>query len=351
MMHGLSDSAAMARVLIQGERVELARTVLLRRLRRSFAGFLAGRIALAIFVLWAAYTLSFAILYVVPGDPVSIMLNQGDQGTADPSQVAALRAHYLLDQPLIVQYGVALWRALHLDLGHSIQSGQAVSAMLVQALPATAALSAVALGLALTLGMGIALLASVTRGGWAHSLLLSLPSMGVSLPTFWIGLLLLQFLSFQLGLFPAIGNDGWQSLVLPALTLAIPTAATIAQVLTRSLTGIWQQPFIDALRARGLTRARLLFMHVLPNAAIPALTMTGVIVGNLLAGSVVTETVFSREGIGRLAQGAVSVKDIPVVQGVVLLAAVIFVVINLVVDLLYPILDPRIARVRRQGAP
>jgi peptide/nickel transport system permease protein len=311
--------------------------------------YLAGRLAQSLFVLWAAYTLSFLILYVLPSDPISIMLSQGEQSMADAAQVAALRAEYLLDQPLAVQYGVALWRALHLDFGNSIQTGQAVSGMLRQAMPATAALAFTALCLALLAGVGTALLASLARRPWPRALLLSLPSLGVSLPTFWIGLLLLQWLSFHYALFPAMGNEGWISLVLPAVTLAIPTSAVVAQVLTRALAGVWRQPFVEAIRAKGVTRLRLLLRHVLPNAAIPVLTMAGVIIGNLLAGSVVTETVFSREGVGRLAQAAVLAKDIPVVQGIVMLAATIFVGVSLAVDLLYPLLDPRIARRRARA--
>jgi len=308
-------------------------------------GYLATRLAQALFVLWAAYTLSFLILYILPSDPISIMLNQGD-GQADPAQVAALRAVYHLDQPLIVQYGIALGHALMLDLGHSIQTGQPVAGMLAQAAPATAALALAALVSALVLGVLLALAASNTRSPRLRQLLHSLPSLGVCLPTFWIGLLLLQWLSFGWPLFPAMGNEGWRSLVLPAATLAVPTAATVAQVLLRSLEGVWHQPFIHALRAKGLTRWRLLLGHVLPNAAIPLLTMAGLIMGNLLAGSVVTETVFSREGVGRLAQSAVAVKDIPVVQGVVVLAATVFVLVNLAVDLAYPLLDARITRQR-----
>lgn len=308
-----------------------------------------SRVAQSAFVLWAAYTVSFVILYILPSDPVSIMLNQGDQSLVDPVQVAALRAQYHLDEPLLVQYGIALWQALHLDLGVSIQTGQPVATMLAQAAPATAALSLTALAAALVVGLAVALAASTTRNDRLRSSLQAAPSLGVCLPTFWVGLLLLQWLSFTFPIFPAMGNEGWQALVLPAATLALPTAATVAQVLTRSLSAVWQQPFVGALRAKGLSRRRLLLTHVLPNATIPVLTMTGVLMGNLLAGSVVTETVFSREGIGRLAQGAVAVKDIPVVQGVVVLAAAVFVAVNLLVDLAYPLLDPRITRNRARA--
>ncbi|CAH2603918.1 ABC transporter permease [Rhodovastum atsumiense] len=308
------------------------------------------RLAHSAVVLWAAFTLSFLILYVLPSDPVSIMLNQAEQSMAAAAQVAALRAEYHLDQPLVVQYGLALWRALHLDFGRSIQSGQPVAALLAQAMPATAALAGAALSLALLTGTAIALLASLA-GGPARRLLHALPAVGISMPTFWVGLVLLEWLSFRLTLFPAMDDGGARALVLPAVTLAVPTAAVIAQVLGRSLAGVWRQPFIEAIRAKGLTRLRMLFVHVLPNAAVPLLTMAGVIAGHLLAGAVVTETVFSREGIGRLAQGAVAAKDIPMVQGVVVLAAVVFVGVNLMVDLLYPLLDPRIGLARRTGRP
>lgn len=307
-------------------------------------GYLGRRVAQAVFVLWAAYTVSFAILYILPSDPISIMLNQGDASLVDPAQVAALRAEYHLDEPVWKQYLLSLSGALRLDLGTSIQSGQPVARMLADAAPATAALALSALGLAIVLGVGLALAASGVRSVRLQAWLQALPSVGVCLPTFWVGLLLLQAFSFSLPWFPAMGNEGWQSLVLPALTLAIPTAATLAQVLSRSISATWKLPFVSALRAKGVPRGRLLLRHVFPNAAIPVVTMAGMLMGNLLAGAVVTETVFSREGIGRLAQGAVAVKDIPVVQGVVVFAAVIFVTVSLIVDLAYPWLDPRISR-------
>lgn len=310
---------------------------------KGAAFYLLARGGQALLVLWAAFSLSFVILYALPSDPVSIMLNQsGEQTTVNQQQVAELRAHYHLDEPLVVQYGIALWHALQLDFGDSIQSGQPVSASLAEALPKTAALALLSLAVSLVLGVGLALLASLTRQRWLRDLLLGLPAVAVSLPTFWVGLLLLQWFSFGWHWFPAMGNQGLASLVLPTLTLAIPTSAVIAQVLARSLAATSRLPFVDALRAKGLSPLRVLLSHVLHNAVIPILSLSGVIVGSLLAGSVVTETVFSREGIGRLAQGAVSSQDIPVVQGVVVLAALIFISVNLLVDLLYPLLDPRI---------
>jgi len=310
---------------------------------RQAATYLLSRVGQALLVLWAAFSVSFVILYALPSDPVSIMLNQqGEPSAVDLAQIAALRAGYHLDQPLPVQYGIALWRALHLDLGHSIQSGEPVIKALSEALPATVALTFLALGFALLAGIALALTASLVRSDWLRNGLLGMPAVAVSLPTFWIGLLLLQGFSFSWHWFPAMGNQGFSSLILPGLTLAIPTAAVIAQVLARSLAAVRAQPFVDVLIAKGLSPRRLLFVHQLHNAAIPLLSLSGVIVGNLLAGSVVTETVFSREGVGRLAQAAVSGQDIPLVQGVVVLAAAIFISVNLLVDLVYPLLDPRL---------
>ncbi|MCC3705053.1 ABC transporter permease [Rouxiella badensis] len=303
---------------------------------------LVKRVLMSVAVLWAAYTLTFLILYILPSDPVTIMLNQGEQSTVDIAQVNALKAQYHLDQPFYVQYAWAIWDLLHLNLGHSIVSGDPVTRLVMQALPPTLLLAVCALAVAIVIGGGLAAGVSVLPAGRIKSALLTLPSLGAALPTFWLGLLLLQAFSFTRPWFPAMGNHGWQSLVLPTLTLAVPTAATLAQVMSRSLAEVWRRPFIDALRLKGASTAHLLWRHVLPNAAVPLLTLTGMIFGHLLAGAVVTETIFSREGLGRLAQGAVSTQDIPVVQGVVLTAATVFVLVNFVVDLLYPLLDPRI---------
>lgn len=304
------------------------------------------RLAQALLVLWAAFTLSFAILYALPGDPVAILLAQsGEPGAVDPAKLAELRARYHLDGSLWQQYTGALWRLLHLDLGHSLQSGKPVVQALADALPATLALAFAALALALPLGIGVALAAHQVRQPALQSALHNAPAVVVSLPTFWVGLVLLQLFSFQLHWLPAMGSQGLASLVLPALTLALPCAAMIAQVLGRSLASVSRQPFVQALRSKGLGPWRLLCGHVLHNAAIPLLSLAGTLLGNLLAGAVVTETVFSRDGIGRLAQAAVASQDIAVVQGVVLLAALLYVLTNLLTDLVYPLLDPRI----RQG--
>ncbi|WP_045731923.1 ABC transporter permease [Pseudarthrobacter chlorophenolicus] len=312
--------------------------------------YVGRRLLQGAFVLWAAYTVSFLILYLLPGDAVSIMASGDEQNAVDPALVAKLRSEYGLDRPLHEQYVIALFKALQLDFGVSIKNGVAATQAVGEVLPETIKLAAAGFALAVLLGSALAIAASFSRNRWVRQLVAALPPLGIAVPTFWIGLLLLQFFSFRLRLFPALGNDGAQSLVLPALTLAIPTSAVIAQLLTRSLHQTLGEPYIEQIRAKGASDALIHFGHALRNAAIPTLTMLGILVGNLLAGAVVSETVFSRTGIGRLTVTAVNSRDIPVVQTLVVLAAAIFVITSLVVDLIYPLVDPRINTAARATA-
>ncbi|MFD8220606.1 ABC transporter permease [Streptomyces sp. NPDC059697] len=302
--------------------------------------YLLRRLFQAVFVLWAAYTVTFGVLYLLPGDPATIMAaGGGDASTVTPEQTEALRHQYGLDQPLAEQYGTRLLHAAHGDLGRSVQSGTPVTHLIAQALPTTLQLAAAAMLLAVVLGGALALLANWTRSG---RLLLSLPAVGVSAPTFWVGLVLVQLLSFRWRVFPAFGDEGLDALVLPSVTLALPGAALIAQVLARSLRTALAEPYVQTALAKGAGRGRILFRHALRNASLPALTLIGVMTGNVLGGAVVVETVFARAGIGRETAAAVTAQDIPVVQGVVVLGAVAFVLTTLAVDLIHPLLDPRI---------
>jgi peptide/nickel transport system permease protein len=305
--------------------------------------YLLRRTVQAVFVIWAAFTVSFGILYLLPGDPVAIMAG----GTADstaftPQQLAELRASYGLDRSVPEQYLDRLAEALRGDFGTSVQTGAKVTSMIAEALPETAKLAGCALVLATVAGLGIAFAATYSRRGWLRQLLLSVPAIGVSLPTFWVGLLLVQVVSFQWRLLPAIGNDGWQSLVLPSVTLALPYAAMLGQVFAKSMRTTLAEPYVETAAAKGAGRGRIHLRHAARNAALPTLTLTGVIFGNLLAGAIVVETVFSRSGVGRLTAEAVNTQDIPVMQGLVVLGAAVFVAVNLAVDLIYPLLDPRI---------
>lgn len=307
------------------------------------ARYVAVRLALAVGVLWAAYTVSFVILYLVPGDPVAAMASGGQEGTpVSAEELAALRAQYGFDDPLLGQYGARLWSALQGDFGASVQTGQSVTSAIAAALPNTAQLAGSAFALAVVGGIGLALLATFTQVRWLKQFLLGLPPLGVSPPTFWVGLVLVQWFSFQLGWLPALGEHGWRSLVLPAITLAIPIGAILAQVTASCLQEALAEPYIVTARATGITRRAIHLQHALRNAALPVLTIAGMVVGGLLAGSVVVETVFSRAGVGRLTVTSVGFQDLPVVQGIVVFAAAIFVIANLVVDLLLPLADPRV---------
>jgi peptide/nickel transport system permease protein len=301
------------------------------------------RIAQAIAVLWAAYTVTFVVLYALPSDPVSILLNQaGGTGRPSADQVAKIQQEYGFSDPILVQYVHHLVDAFRLDFGQSVSRGQSVTSLLSENLPPTIALTAMALMVTVVLGGGLAFLA--TYVGWRplRSFLHRLPAVGVSFPTFWVGLLLIQLFSFSLGWFPATGSDGVSSLVLPALTMSLPTSGILAQVLIRGLDDTLDQPHIATARAKGLSRLTIHTTHALKNASLPALTILGLLVGATVTNAVIAETVFSRLGIGRLAQQAVLAQDIPLVQGIVVLAAAVFVVVNLVVDLIYPLLDPRV---------
>jgi peptide/nickel transport system permease protein len=306
--------------------------------------YLLRRLGFAVAVLWAAFTVSFVVLYLLPGDPVATMAGGSSDGQpVTAAQLDELRHRYGLDQPLVVQYGHKLLAALHGDLGTSFATGETVRGAIGDALPPTLQVALCGLGFAVAFGAVVALLATYTRVRWLSQVLLALPSLAVSLPVFWVGLMLVQLFSFRLGLFPSVGARGPASLVLPAITLGLPPGALIAQVLAKSMSQALEEPYVTTARAKGVGPGAVHLRHALGNAVIPALTVLGYVTGLLLAGSVVVETVFTRPGLGRLTVSSVGVQDIPVVQGVVLFAALVFVVVNLVLDLVYPLLDPRIA--------
>ena len=309
------------------------------------ARYALRRVAQALFVLWAAFTVSFLVMYALPSDPAQLLA--GTDNSVSPEQLAALRHEYGLDRPLVIQYLDQLSHVVRGDLGRSLQSGREVTSIIAEAIPPTAQVTGAALLLAVVGGGALALVATGTSRNRVSGVLLGLPPLGVAIPSFWLGLMLLQQFSFTWSWFPALGNEGWRSVVLPALTLAIATGAFLAQILAKSLRNTRREPYIDTARAKGASPARVQLRHALRNAALPALTMAGLIVGQLLSGAVVAETVFSRNGVGRVTSTAVAAQDIPVVQGLVLFGATVFVVVNLLVDLLYPVLDPRVARVAR----
>ncbi|MFT4306241.1 MAG: ABC transporter permease [Microbacterium sp.] len=311
--------------------------------------YIARRVLYAVFVVWAAFTLAFLALFALPSDAVEILLGEqetlnGDSSaTIDPEIADVLRARYGLDRPPLVQYLIVLGGFLRGDFGVSMRTGIPVLQTLGQSIPWTLQLALVGLVISLALGVAIAVAAVSVRNPWLRQTISSLPALGASLPVFWIGIVLIQLFSFQLGWFPAMGYGGLDTLVLPLVAIALPGAAGYAQVLIKGLADTRSQPFVDVVRAKGASEGRILWRHVFRNATIPTLTMVGMTVGNLLSGSVVIETVFSRDGLGRLTQTAVNGQDTPVVLAVVVLSAAVTAAVNLIVDLLYPLIDPRIA--------
>ncbi|WP_329410088.1 ABC transporter permease [Nocardia vinacea] len=302
------------------------------------------RVVYAVGTVWVAFTLAFVVLWVVPGDPVQIQLSRSgaDNVELSPDQLRALRADLGLDKPVLVQYADYGLDLLRGDPGFSIRSNENVGSVVGAALPATLELAGVALAFGLPAGILLAVLATLVRRRWVAGLLKTTPVVGISIPTFLIGLVLVHFVAFEWRLLPGIGGRGPAAVVLPAITLAVPVAAVVGQILGRSLAATARQPFVRTLRAKGLGEGRIMFGHLLRNAGLPALTMTGMLIGGLVSGSVVVETVFSRHGMGKLIADAIVDKDTPVVLAVTVLGSTLIVTVNLVIDLLYQYLDPRI---------
>ncbi len=302
----------------------------------------AGQAAI---VLIAAFTATFILLQLLPGDAILIKFESPELGLG-PEQIADIRAAYGADVPWWQQYLHTLGGYLRGDFGYSAQYGTAVLRLIGDALPPTAALASLGFLTAAVLATAIAFLSTLSPFGWLRGALRALPGVFVSVPVFWLGILLIQVFSFGLGWVPIVGADPVVGLILPVLTLAVPISAPLAQILVRSIDDVRVQPFVTVVRAKGASESWVLWRSVARNAILPTLTIAGVLFGELIGGAVVTETVFGRPGIGRLTEQAVSNQDIPVIQGIVVLAAVTFVIVNLAIDLLYPVLDPRL----RQGS-
>lgn len=302
---------------------------------------LLRRVGQAVLVLVLAYTAAFLLLAGLPGDAVMARYGSPDLGLS-PEQLADIAAVYGTDRPLVLRYLESLGGFLRGDLGYSVHSGAQVSALIAEALPSTLALAALALAASLLLAVVIAFTASYGRWRWLAGFFRNLPPLFVSLPVFWVGIVLIQFFSFRLGWIPVIGASEAQALILPVLTLTIPISAPLAQVFLRSIDEVREQPFVSVVKARGAGTRWLLWRNVAPNALLPVLTMAGLLFGELVGGAIVTEAVFGRNGIGSLTAQAVAHRDTPVLLAVVLITTTGYVVINLAVDLIYPVLDPRL---------
>lgn len=302
-------------------------------------GYIAHRVVQLAPVVAGISVLTFLMLHLVPGDPV--LLFAGDKPLTE-ERAAQIRHQLGLDRPLWVQYGEYAGRALRGDLGRGLRSQRPVLDSVLEALPSTAQLTLSALALAVVFGVTLGILAALAHGTWLDTVAMGFAVLGVSMPVFYSSLLMIFFFSFRLGWFPATGQGGLSRLVLPATALALVSSAVLARLVRSGMLEVLRQEYIVTARAKGLAGRSVVLRHALTNALIPTITMLGLQLGGLLGGAVITETIFSRPGIGRLAVDAILSRDFPLVQGTVLLAAVAYVLVNLFVDIAYAAVDPRI---------
>jgi peptide/nickel transport system permease protein len=303
--------------------------------------YVIKRIAQAVLVLFAAYTLAFVLLNALPGNAIIDKIRAPNSGIT-PAEGKILVAYYGLNKPLDVQYFKALGDLFHGNLGYSIINGNKVTTLLGQAIPSTLKLTGLAFLFGLVIGLAVAVLSNYARFRWVRMIVRLAPGVFSSVPTFIVGILFIEFFSFGLHLFPAVDNGSFSALVAPAVALGMFVSAPAAQVLGGAIAKTRSEPFVHVALAKGASEAFVFRRDIFRNSALPLLTLLGLMFGELIAGSIVTEAVFSRNGIGELTVQAVTNQDLPVVQGVVLVAAGGYIVINLLVDLVYPLIDPRI---------
>ena len=284
----------------------------------------------------------FSVMHLLPGDPTLLMLAGAEGGSIPQERLDELRIIMGLNKPLYEQYYNFISNAISGDLGTSIRLRIPVTEILLQKFPYTIKLSLLGLMIAIFLGVIIGLVAALFKDTWLDHFSMTFSLIGVSMPIYWLGLLLILIFSINLNIFPSSGATGWKSIVLPALTLGFVSAGLISRLLRSSLLEVLNEDYIRTAKGKGLTDKIILIKHALKNAMIPVITILGLQFGNMLAGAVVTETVFSRPGLGRLVVNGILWKDYPLVQGTVLFIACIYVLVNLFVDISYYWFDPRI---------
>lgn len=301
--------------------------------------YIQRRLLIAIPIVWGVTTIVFFLMRILPGDPAQLMLSSTG-GSSE--QIARLRESLGLNDSLFVQYVNFLRGALHGDLGPSFRSNLPVTTQIREQLPSTLQLTIASMIIATVAGVVLGVASAVYQHSWVDSLSMSIAMLGICAPPFWLGLVLIFFFSFRLQWLPATGSEGLQRLILPAVTLGLGSAAVIARLVRSSMIEALHEEYVVVARAKGLSEMRVTLRHALKNALIPAMTLVGLQFGTLLSGAVIVETVFSRQGIGRLAVTSIVAKDYTVVQGIVLFSAIAYVLVNLFIDLLYAFLDPRI---------
>ena len=301
--------------------------------------YIARRIVAGLFTLWIVTVAVSLLIHLVPGDPVRIMYAQSQ--STGPEQIEAKRRELGLDRPIYVQYLNYMSNVLRGDLGKTIRGEQPVLTLLLLRLPNTILLTVASLIFAILIGGTIGFFSAYFRGTWFDTLGMGVAIAGIAMPSFWLGLLLMFFFSVRLGWLP-VGGTGLASLVLPALTLGLVSAAVLARLTRSSMLDVLGQDYMRTARAKGLVEPLVLSRHALKNSLIPILTMLGLQVAYMLGGAVVVENVFAWNGVGRLAVQAILQRDFPLIQGFVLLFAVIVIGVSIVVDILYAVVDPRI---------
>ena len=309
------------------------------------ARFVGRRLVESIPVLILSSLLVFAILHLVPGDPVDAMLGAASAGIPGPDRdrlMAQIRGDLGLNDPLPIQYLHWLGNALRFDFGESFIRHQSVSTLIVQRIPSTLELAGTALLLSVILGMTFGILAALRRNTWVDGAVMILSLGGVSMPAFAYAMLLILVFSVVLGWLPATGSGSFDRLILPALVLGYEGTGLIARLTRASLLEVLGREYINTARAKGLPPRLVVMRHALRNALIPVVTIVGLQVGRLLAGSIIVETVFARQGVGQLAIDAIQTKDYPLVQAIILLTASTYVIANLLVDISYGFINPKI---------
>jgi len=300
---------------------------------------LTRRLLLTVPTLAGVLAVSFLLLNVLPGDPIAEIAGE----RADSATIARLRAELRLDDPLPVQFAHYAWGAVRGDLGRSFVTDRPIARDLAERFPKTVQLALAAMLIAATCGIALGVVAAIRPGGIPDRLAMLLAYLGVSFPVYWVGLLLILLFAVTLGWLPASGSGTLAALVLPALTLGMRSIAVLARMTRGAMRDVLNSDYIRTARAKGLAVGAVVGRHALRNALIPVITVLGLDVGSYLTGSLLTETIFSWPGVGRYVLSAISKRDLPAIQGSILFLSVVFVLVNLVTDVLYAKADPRIA--------
>jgi ABC-type dipeptide/oligopeptide/nickel transport system permease component len=301
--------------------------------------YAAQRLLVTIPTILAVTVLVFLMLQLVPGDPAEVFLGEKQ---SSPELLAQVRHDMGLDRPLHIQYFSYIWGVVRGDLGTSLFNNQPVTQQILDALPYTLELALTALLISTVLGVSLGVISALRHNTWVDSLSMGMALVGVSMPVFWLGLMLIFFFSVQLQWFPPMGQGGLDRLVLPAFALGLLSSATLARLVRSSMLEVMSEDYIRTARAKGLRERGVVVRHALRNALIPAITVLGLQFGGLLSGAVLTETIFARVGLGRMYVESILNKDITMVQGLTLMIAIFMMVTNILVDLSYAVLDPRI---------